>query len=57
VTHLDRIAADPAIVHRKPAIRGTRITVQVILELVAAGETFGEGLAELRHEDMLAALE
>lgn len=46
--------------HGKPAIRGTRIPVQVILELLAAGETFEELLAEydeLAREDILAALE
>ena len=59
-THLDRIAVDPDVVHGKPRIRGTRVTVQVILELLAAGETLEEVLAEygeLSHEDLLAALE
>jgi len=59
-THLDRIAVDPEVVHGKPRIRGTRVTVQVILELLAAGETFDVLLAEydeLSHEDLLAALE
>jgi uncharacterized protein (DUF433 family) len=60
MTRLDRIVADPAIVHGKPAVRGTRITVQAILELLAAGETFEEVLAEydeLQRDDILAALE
>jgi uncharacterized protein (DUF433 family) len=60
VTYLDRIVSDPEIVHGKPAIRGTRITVQVILELLSAGETFEELLGEydeLAREDILAALE
>jgi uncharacterized protein (DUF433 family) len=60
MTRLERITADPAVVHGKPAVRGTRIPVQVILELLAAGETF-EGLLaeydELRRDDILAALE
>ena len=46
--------------HGKPAIRGTRIPVQVILELLASGETFEELLVEydeLAREDILAALE
>ena len=51
--HLDRIAVDPEVVHGVPRIRGTRVTVQVILELLAAGETHDE----LSHEDLLAALE
>jgi uncharacterized protein (DUF433 family) len=60
MTRLDRITADPAVVHGKPAVRGTRITVQVILELLAAGETFDEVLGEydeLDRDDILAALE
>jgi uncharacterized protein (DUF433 family) len=60
MTRLDRITADPTVVHGKPAIRGTRVTVQVILELLAAGETFEELLAEydeLQRDDILAALE
>lgn len=47
-------------VHGKPAIRGTRVTVEVILELLAAGETFEDLLAEydeLERDDILAALE
>lgn len=41
-SRLDGISVDPAIVHGKPVIRGTRgtrVTVQVTLELLAAGET------------------
>ncbi|GAA4480343.1 DUF433 domain-containing protein [Microbacterium panaciterrae] len=59
-SRLDRIAVDPAIVHGKPRIRGSRVTVQVILELLAAGETIDELLSEydeLSREDILAALE
>ena len=60
MTRLDRIISDPEIVHGKPAVRGTRIMVQTILELLAAGETFDELLAEydeLEYDDILAALE
>lgn len=60
MTRLNRITTDPAIVHGKPAVRGTRITVQTILELLAAGETFEELLVEydeLERDDLLAALE
>jgi uncharacterized protein (DUF433 family) len=59
-SRLDRIAVDPEIVHGKPRIRGTRVTVQVILELLAAGETVDELLSEydeLTRDDVLAALE
>lgn len=60
MTRLDRITIDPAIVHGRPAIRGSRIPVQVILELLAAGETIEELLDEydeLERDDILAALE
>jgi uncharacterized protein (DUF433 family) len=59
-SRLDRIAVDPQIVHGKPRIRGTRVTVQVVLELLAAGETVDELLSEydeLTRDDVLAALE
>lgn len=35
----DRIAADPAICHGKPCIKGTRIPVSVVLDNLAAGES------------------
>lgn len=60
VSRLDRIAVDPEVVHGKPHISGTRVTVQVILELLAAGETTEDLLAEydeLSRDDVLAALE
>ncbi|WP_458040527.1 MULTISPECIES: DUF433 domain-containing protein [Bacteria] len=59
-SRLDRISVDPEVVHGKPVIRGTRVTVQVILELLAAGETIDELLGEydeLTRDDVLAALE
>jgi hypothetical protein len=36
---LDRIAADPAIVGGKPIVRGVRSLVELILSLLAQGET------------------
>jgi uncharacterized protein (DUF433 family) len=59
-SRLDRISVDPEVVHGKPVIRGTRVTVQVILELLAAGESMDEVLGEydeLTRDDVLAALE
>lgn len=59
-SRLDRIAVDPEIVHGKPRVRGTRVTVQVVLELLAAGETIEQMLHdydELTHDDVLAVLE
>jgi len=36
---LDRIISDPAILGGKPIIRGTRISVEIILEWIASGAT------------------
>jgi uncharacterized protein (DUF433 family) len=36
---LDRITADPAIFGGKPIVRGMRISVELILGLLAQGET------------------
>ena len=60
VSLLNRIAIDRDIVHGKPRIRGTRVTVSVILELLAAGETINDMLAdydELSEDDIKAALQ
>lgn len=59
-SRLDRITVDPAILHGKPTIRGMRVSVQSLLELLAAGMTFDEVLADypyLERDDLLAALE
>jgi uncharacterized protein (DUF433 family) len=55
----ERIAVDPEILAGKPVIRGTRIAVEFILELLAAGETETEILSNypgLTREDLLACL-
>lgn len=55
----DRITIDPAICHGKPCIRGMRYPVELILELLSAGMTTEEILADypdLEREDILAAL-
>jgi uncharacterized protein (DUF433 family) len=53
------IQRDPAVMMGKPVIAGTRITVELILEKLAAGET-AEQLLEahprLTREGILAAL-
>lgn len=57
---MDRITVDPAIMHGKPTIRGMRISVQNVLELLASGMSIDEILEDypyLEHEDLLAALE
>jgi len=55
---LERIVVDPRVMARKPVIRGTRITVDMILELLATGMK-PEEIAEdynLSLEDIRAAL-
>ncbi|HEX8035686.1 MAG TPA: DUF433 domain-containing protein [Ktedonobacterales bacterium] len=56
---LDRITIDPAINHGKPAIRGLRYPVKVLLELLNSGMTIDDILADyedLERENVLAAL-
>ena len=58
-TLLDRISIDPAVCGGKPCIRGTRIWVSLILDLLASGLSEAKVLAEypgLAHEDILAAI-
>ena len=55
----DRITVDPAILVGKPIIKGTRISVELILERVADGWTTEDILTAYPHitrEDVLAAL-
>ena len=55
----DRIETDREILAGKPVIRGTRLAVEFILELLAAGETERDVLANypgLTHDDLLACL-
>ncbi len=56
---LERIALDPQVMAGKPVIRGTRIPVDLLIELVAQGLSFEEILKDypqLRREDIQAAL-
>ena len=56
---LDRITIDPDICLGQPTIRGMRITVSIILKLVASGTTTQEILEaypELEEEDIAQAL-
>ena len=55
----DRISVDPKICHGKPCIKGTRIPVYVILELLAGDTSPNEILREYPHltkEDIRAAI-
>ena len=56
---LDRITVDPDVLVGKPVIKGTRIPVYIIVELVANGVSTKEILKEyprLKEEDIKAAL-
>jgi uncharacterized protein (DUF433 family) len=56
---LSRISIDPNICFGKPCIRGHRIWVSLILDLLAGGTSIEEILAEypsLEREDILACL-
>jgi len=56
---LDRITADPAVMGGKPCIRGQRVTVGMIIGLVASGKTTEQILAlypYLEAEDVTQAL-
>jgi uncharacterized protein (DUF433 family) len=55
----ERIEVNPAVMMGKPVIAGTRITVELILDKLAAGETYEQILEahpRLRGKDILAAL-
>lgn len=55
----DRIVADPEILHGKPTIKGTRISVELILDRLANGwtvETVLQAYPHLTTEDVHAAL-
>ncbi len=56
---LERIVIDPNVMVGKPVIRGTRLTVEYILNLLAHGATVEEILDEyegLTEEDIRASL-
>ena len=55
----DRVVVDPRVLGGKPVIRGTRIPVYLILELLANGWSVDDILREYPHltrEDVLAAI-
>ena len=58
MTH-SRISIDPAIMLGKPCIKGTRITVELILRKLGAGRSFADLLEahpQLTEDDLRAAL-
>ena len=55
----DRITSDPAVLVGKPVVKGTRISVELILGCLANGWTYEQILESYPHitrEDILAAL-
>ena len=59
MSSLDRITRNPEIMGGKPCLRGMRVTVGVIVGLVASGSTHAEILAAypyLQEEDIRQAL-
>lgn len=60
VSRLDRITVNPAICHGAPTIRGMRLRVQDVLELLASGMSYDDILRdydELELDDIRAVLE
>ena len=56
---LERITVDPKVMVGKPVIKGTRLTVEYILNLLAHGATVREILSEyegLTQEDIQACI-
>ncbi|BBL76712.1 DUF433 domain-containing protein [Methylomagnum ishizawai] len=54
-----RITIDPALCNGKPTLRGKRISVQTILDFLAAGDSEQEILEQypsLEHDDIQACL-
>jgi len=54
-----RISIDPAVMMGKPCIRGTRITVELILRKLGAGRSFADLVAAypyLTEDEVRAAL-
>jgi uncharacterized protein (DUF433 family) len=56
----ERISISPDVCNGRPVVRGTRISVQTILEFLAAGDSIEEVLEEypsLKREDVQACLD
>ena len=59
MTWQDRITADPGVLVGKPVVRGTRISVELVIDLLAAGWTQEQILGSypnLTVEDIRACL-
>jgi uncharacterized protein (DUF433 family) len=56
---LDRITRNPEVMGGKPCVRGMRVTVSMVVGLVASGRTFSEILSSypyLEEDDIRQAL-
>ncbi len=59
MNYQDRITANPKIMLGKPVIKGTRITVELILRKIAGGYSFDDILEMYPHiakEDIMASV-
>ena len=59
MTILERISIDPKVCFGKPCIKGTRIWVSMLLDMLADGMTMDEILKDypqLQPDDVLAAI-
>jgi uncharacterized protein (DUF433 family) len=56
---MNKIVIDPKVRHGKPVIKGTRVSVDVILGALAGGMTYEEVCKEygIKKEDILAAID
>lgn len=55
----DRIVADPEVLVGKPVVKGTRISVELVLELLSRGYSARDVVEQYDHltvEDVLACL-
>ncbi len=60
MNHLNRIESNPGIMLGKPVIKGTRITVELLLKKLASGNSIDnilESYDHLTREDILAAID
>ncbi|MDJ1371885.1 DUF433 domain-containing protein [Gulosibacter molinativorax] len=59
MSRLDRVTVNSAICHRDPTIRGMRVRVQDLLDLLHSGMSHDEilsGYEELEREDILVVI-
>ena len=58
---MNRISVRPGVCHGKPCIQGTRIQVAQVLDLISAGKSFSEIIADyfpdLGVDDLRACIE